>query len=390
MTLVAFGPFVPVVTFTAPVVFAAGMAAFALVLPMKEAFAEDGRPAALGWVRAPGAEGCIGTSALGQAVEARLGKAALVSASRARVSIEGRIAPAEGAAGWRVSLTVADEAGKVLGTRALSKDGADCRAMDEDVILTVALLIDPEAALSAPAGAAAPSAGIGAAPPAAPVSSSAPAAPPATHGLPGGTGTLPATGTPAGSGGAKGPSGAVAAGGGGVSRRWNAALLVGAVAAIGPLPEVGVGAQMRALVTPSPYFAFQIGGSVWAPQSASFGDAGGRFFMALGALSGCPLTGVVREFRYGACLGAEAGILHAGGLGFPLTLQHDDPIVNGTLEGRVVRRVVGPFAGSLGMGLSVPFLRKQYYYLDSGGTEREVFLASPVTGYLDLLVGFDL
>lgn len=372
------------------------MAAFALVLPMKEAFAEDARPAALGWVRAPGAEGCIGTSALGQAVEARLGKAALVSASRARVSIEGRIAPAEGAAGWRVSLTVADEAGKVLGTRALSKDGADCRAMDEDVILTVALLIDPEAALSAPAGSAVPSAGTAAASPAAPAASAAPAAPSTTPGLPGGTGILPttgilpATGTPAGSGGAQGPSGAEAAAGGGVSRRWNAALLVGAVAAIGPLPEVAVGAQMRALVTPSPYFAFQIGGSVWAPQSASFGDAGGRFFMALGALSGCPLTGVVRDFRYAACLGAEAGILHAGGLGFPLTLQHDDPIVNGTLEGRVVRRVVGPFAGSLGMGLSVPFLRKQYYYLDSGGTEREVFLASPVTGYLDLLVGFDL
>jgi hypothetical protein len=349
-------------------------------------------------VRAPGAEGCIGTSALAQAVEARLGKAALVSASRARVSIEGRIAPAEGVAGWRVSLTVADEAGKVLGTRALSKDAADCRAMDEDVILTVALLIDPEAALSAPAGNTAPPAGTGTAAPAA-------ASPATTPGLSGGTGTSPAIGTSPVTGtlpgsarvatsdsgaGAAGRGGREAVGGGGVSRRWNAALLVGAVAGIGSLPEVAVGAQIRALVTPVPFFAFQVGGSVWAPQSASFGDAGGRFFLALGALSACPLTGVVRDFRYAACAGVEAGALHAGGLGFPLTLQHDDPIVNGTLEGRVVRRVVGPFAGSLGIGLSVPFLRKQYYYVDPGGTEKEVFLASPVTGYVDLLVGFDL
>ena len=45
---------------------------------------------------------------------------------------------------------------------------------------------------------------------------------------------------------------------------------------------------------------------------------------------------------------------------------------------------------SAGFGLSVPFLRNRFYYIDLAGREREVFLSSPVVGYLDILGGFEL
>ncbi len=343
-----------------------GLLGVAVALGGGAAAAGEAQPAALGWVRAPGAEACIGTAALARAVEGRLGRAALVSAARAQVSVEGRIAPAEGAAGWRVSLSVADENGKVLGTRTLAKDAADCRAIDEEVILTVALLIDPEAALSPPPGASATP----------PPKTPPPAPPPAASAAPAKAAPPPKDREPPA---AKPPS-----------APWNTAFLVGSVVSFGPLPNVGVGVQVRALVTPVPFFSFQVGGSVWLPQTTSFGNDGGRFFMALGALSGCPLAGVRAGFRYAACAGVEVGGMHAGGFGFPLPVGRDDPLVNGLVEARVVRRIAGAFAASVGAGLSVPFLRQQYYYVDPGGTPREVFLASPLSGHLDLLVGVDL
>lgn len=339
--------------------------AIALALAAGTASADGARPASLGWVRAPGAEGCIGTAALARAVEARLGKSGLASASRAEVSIEGRIAPTEDAAGWQVALTVADDTGKVLGTRALVRQTTDCRSMDEDVILTVALLIDPDAALAPPPDKAPPPATTAPPPLNTPVPVASSPVPP-----------LPVSPSPSVADRPRKP--------------WNAAFLGGPILSFGALPNVGVGLQIRALVTPVPVFAFQVGGSVWAPQTASFGATGGQFFLATGALSACPLTGVARGFRYAACAGAEAGLLHAGGVGFPVQLQRDNPVVNGVLEARVVRAFAGPLAGSLGLGLSVPFLQRQYYYLDSAGAEREVFATSPVTGSVDLLVGFDL
>jgi len=317
------------------------------------------RAAALGWFRAPGAESCIGARALAEAVEARLGGAALAPASRADVSIEGIVDPADGEPGWRVSITVADGAGKVLGTRKLSHAGTDCRAIDEEVSLTIALLIDPDAMLSPPA---ASSERKKPRPPAAEAQevaiwrelASAPA---------------PVKRVPV---------------------PWHAAFLAGPVVSFGALPKVGVGAQIRGLFTPPRFLSFQIGGSVWAPATVSFGPEGTSFFMALGTLSACPLAGLARGFRYAACAGLEVGGIRASGFGFPLAGERERLHVGGVLEGRVVRMLKAPFALSMGFGLSVPFVRNRFYYVDPDGAEREVFVSSPVAAHLDILAGFEL
>lgn len=337
--------------------------AVALAATNGRARAEPPRPAALGWLRAPGAESCIGARALAEAVEARLGRAVLVPPSRAEVSIEGAVAPADGEPGWRVSITVADGAGKVLGTRQLPYAGADCRAIDEEVALTIALLIDPDAALS-PAPASSSSWAKMPRPPAA----AAPA--------------VPAPREPA--------SARVEHVSARVPAPWDVAFLAGPVVSFGALPTVGVGARIRGLFTPPRFGSFQIGGSVWAPSTASFGAEGASFFMAVGTLSACPLAGLALGFRYAACAGVEVGALRAGGFGFPLAAVRHQPLVGGVLEGRVVRRLKGPLSLSVGFGLSVPFVRNRFYYLDPAGAEREVFVSSPVAGHLDVLGGFEL
>ncbi|WP_044965555.1 MULTISPECIES: hypothetical protein [Sorangium] len=75
----------------------------ALVAAERPAAASSGeKTASLSWVRLAGAEACVGARTLAQAVEARLGRAALVSAARADLTIEGRIAPGDAGGGLAV------------------------------------------------------------------------------------------------------------------------------------------------------------------------------------------------------------------------------------------------------------------------------------------------
>lgn len=99
---------------------------------------------ALSWVRLPGAESCIAAPELSTRVEARLGRSAIVSPSAADLSIEGRIERKGGRFHAVVSGTRRD--GTAIGTREL--DGADCRSMDDGLVLVLALMIDPDASLT--------------------------------------------------------------------------------------------------------------------------------------------------------------------------------------------------------------------------------------------------
>lgn len=381
---------------------AALSAAYPLLGAAGVAGAEPARPAALSWVRMPGAEGCIGARALAEFVEQRLGRAALVPMSRADVSVEGRISPVppipppagatDPAAGpqprWRVELVVADAKGVSLGSRHLESDALDCHALDTELAVTIALLVDPEAVLppAAPTGA-----GTG---PGLPLSTPGTSATPG-DGLPLSgptngpgqspwqsttTGRLPPTGTEPGRALAPPPP----------ATSWGVAFLAGPALSIGLLPSASAGAALRAIVTPPRFWPFQVSGVVWAPSAAGFGAEAASFFLATGSLAACPLHTRAGAWRALACAGIEAGEVRAGGFGLEEAYSRGEPIVSGVLQGRVMRRLWGPLTATFGLGLEVPFLRARFYYLDAAGAEREVFLASPLAGSGDLSIGVEL
>lgn len=103
------------------------------------------RTSSLGWVRLPGAEQCIGPQALAEQVEARLGRSVFVPASSADLSVEGRVERVAEPAGWRATIVVSDRAGTPLGERAVPAAGDDCHALDDALVLVIALTIDPDA-----------------------------------------------------------------------------------------------------------------------------------------------------------------------------------------------------------------------------------------------------
>lgn len=95
----------------------------------------------LSLTRARGAESCITAHDLAQRVEARLGRSTFVSASQADLFVDAHIA--KSSPGWRATIAASHANGDKAGLRELSTTQADCRALDDDLVLVVALAIDP-------------------------------------------------------------------------------------------------------------------------------------------------------------------------------------------------------------------------------------------------------
>lgn len=120
------------------------LAVLAVVAGAQPARADDTNPTvSLGLTRAAGAEVCITAHDLAARVEARLGRGTFVSAAQADLFIDARVAPA--GRGWHATVAASRANGSRVGVRELASPGADCHGLDDDLVLVVALVIDPMA-----------------------------------------------------------------------------------------------------------------------------------------------------------------------------------------------------------------------------------------------------
>jgi hypothetical protein len=316
------------------------------------------RTSSLAWVRLPGAEACIDMRSLAEAVERRLGRPAFVPPTRGDLAIEARIAPVQGADGWRATILVVDAKGHSLGQRELQSDRPDCRSIDEELELVMALLIDPSAALAPPVAPAPPALLTMPVTLAPPVAVAAPTCPP--------------------------PPPAPAA-------RWRGGAEAGPVAGLGVLPSsVGVGLQIRAHVAPPRGPSFELGGALWLDSTVRTSHAEPAFSLAYGWLSVCPVDVDVRGSMLTACLGAQLGSLSVGAPALPAAYHQEQRVFSLTAEGRFRRRLVGPLFVGFGLGLAVPTVRDRFYSTDGAGTRHDVFQPAPIAALLDLGLGLEL
>jgi hypothetical protein len=330
----------------------------ALGLVAANAQAAPARSSSLGWVRGAGADDCIGTRALAEAVEIRIGRQVFVSAARADVAVEGQIE--RGPAGaWRATIAIAGEGGRVLGTRELLREAASCRELDEQLALVIAVMIDPDAAIHAP-----PLPVVAPPPPVAP----APIAPRELAPMPM---PIPYVAPPA-------------------PEPWRAGLHVGVAASIGLLPNVGVGLALRGRVKPPGFPALELGATIWSANQAESGGVGARFTLVEGLAAACPLATSAAGFELGACLGVRAGAMHSGGFGFALVEDSERPTFGLTLDGRVRRRIAGPLVLAIGPGLLVPIVRDRFFFTGATGEKLEVFRMAPLIGILEATLGVEL
>ncbi len=303
------------------------------------------KTSSLSWTRLEGAQGCIGTRDLARAVEAILGHPVFVSASQAELSIEGRAESRPGG-GFRVVLSASNRSGELLGSRELSTDERDCGAINEPVALAIALMVDPDAALSSE-----PSAEPKPPPPVREpepkvIEKRVPVYVPVRVEQPAPK-TLPI---------------------------WQGDLFAAVAVGAGYLPRPSVAAVAGASLEAPHFVPLEATLTVFLPQEQKAArGATVSFFLARGGLLVCPLAKRGETFVARLCGGAEAGLITAAGEGF----DADGAGVRGQLalsaRARLSARIVGPLAVTGAAAASAPLGRERFVYHEATGAKVELF-----------------
>lgn len=318
---------------------------FATILALVVALALLARPSgaelttsALSWVRLPGSESCISTQELGARVEKHLGRSVLVSPSVADVSLEGRVEPtasaSSGARKYRVVIGGARRDGTLIGTRELVSPGADCRALDDGLVLVVALMIDP-AALS----------------PVRPDLSAAPLPFPreimrevvherVVHEIE----RVKVESPP-----------------------WLVEASVGGVAAVERVPGTAPGLVVAVRAGPSRLVAFQMSLGVVPSGELSVGSRSVDFTILEGGFAYCPAVALTRHVEIGGCAGLRIGAVRSHGRGFGNDLDVDRGLADLALGPQLEITLAGPVFATASANALVRLLRLETTMTDAVG-----------------------
>lgn len=314
---------------------------------------EPPKPSSLSWVRLEGAESCIATQALARAVETRLGHAVFVSPSEAELSVEGSVGPVLGPVKWRASVVLRGRDGAMMGTRTIESAEAGCGTLDDKLALAIAIMIDPEGALTKHDPPPPP-------PPPKVVEHTVYVPVPVPAPVP-----APAPPRPT----------------------WHLEPQAGVGLYLGFTPQIGFGVFGAANVaTPIPYVAFRVAGHFVVPNGIAVGAGRAEAWAALGSASYCPLFGEAGRVSSYLCVGGSAGLFHASGEGMPSTRSGSLPLLAAVVDGSASVRLVGPLTAGANASLGVSILRGRVAYTDASGAETEVY----ATGLLSFSGGLFL
>lgn len=342
---------------TAPTACAALVAA---QLAASSAGAAEAKTSSLSWIRLAGADTCIATQPLARAVEERLHRPVFVSAARADLSVEGRIEKRRG--GWHAVVTVRDDRGTTLGTRELDRTDGSCDELTEPLVLAIALMIDPEAAMRPREATPPASVPVETPKPNEEPKPAAPPPPPPKEESP------PPPPSPA-------------------PRPWRFDGEADGTIQQGLAPEPALGAGVEAILYP-PGLPIGLRGytTLFLPTSITKDGARASFDMLYAGGALCPtLEGRVRVM---GCLGGQLGLLRpraeTTGRGIGEDLQ---PILNAMAEARLHAAVVGPFGIAMGVGGGIPIVRPEVDFRRTSGATDVLHKSNAFVISADLGVG---
>jgi hypothetical protein len=311
--------------------------------------------------------GCIQAGPLARAVEERLGRT--VFGPEPEFLVDGVLERAS-PSGWKARLSLVDARGTVLGSREVSTGEEACPAIEPRLLLVMALMIDPSAALVGPAPEGRPPEPPEpvSPPPAEPPPAEPPPAPPVAQVEPAPEPVRLALETPAPHPG----------------RSAFTAALTGAVGTgFGVVPGIA-GTHWSApgawswlvRMTLSPYEFYSKDGGLLS--LVRLGGETGVCSAPVGrgpwALSGCGTAAFTLVFAYSQ--GYEQGRL--------------EPLVRGDVgaRARLERTLAGNMSLHVGLGVGYGWLRPTVRLLKPDGTAEDVRLGGPVQASVDLGMSF--
>ena len=309
----------------------------------------DAKTSALSWVRLPGTESCIPTAELGARIEKHLGRSVLVSPSVADISIEGRVEKV--GSKFRAVVGGTKRDGTRIGTRDMTSTGADCRALDDGLVLVIALMIDPDA-LSPHRDEAAP----------------LPPPPVVTHEIIR-EHVIEIDHVPAES-----PS-------------WRTEASLRGAAEFERIPGVAPGVMLAFRAGPTRLAAFQISVGVVPGGALNVGSPSVGYTMLEGGLAWCPSRALGSRFAIGGCAGLRFGDVHASGSGFTTSRDVDRGFADLALGPELAVDVAGPVYVVASANALVHFVREQTLANDGNGQPYELAKTGLVGGEIGIGIG---
>lgn len=308
---------------------------------------KQARTSSLSWVRLEGAEGCVASAALAQAVEARLARDVFVSAADAGLAVEGRV-ERDGEI-WRAHIEVVDAEGHRLGERSLESAEASCDQLGEMAAVTIALMIDP---LTAPEPEPEPD------PEPRPdpepevivrtVEVPVPAEPDPGHG-------------------------------------WRFEVDATLVGSVGLVPTPMIGGQSTIILRAPNFVPVAVEGALFPFSRAETAIGHADFLEVHAGLQICPLWVRENGLALHGCIGADAGAMIV--VGGDLQIEEAERLIgqaHAALRGHW--DVVGPLTIRAAIHLLVPF-RHDAWITRAGGVATQVYAPEPVAAMIDLGVG---
>ncbi|HEX7478134.1 MAG TPA: hypothetical protein VF331_10035 [Polyangiales bacterium] len=108
------------------------------------------QPAALSWVRGPGAHECASARELADEVEQQLGHEVFVAPAQAGIAVEGFIDANADPAGYTVRFGLVEHAESISAERVLVLPPVSCHLLDPLLSFVLAAMLDPDAPLLPP------------------------------------------------------------------------------------------------------------------------------------------------------------------------------------------------------------------------------------------------
>jgi hypothetical protein len=304
-------------------------------------------PSALSWTRSTGADSCPSGPDVAKAVEARLGRQALVPTAQAELVVEAYV-ERNAELGFRVVMKlVRGEA--VIGRREIETTEPDCSGVVEKAALAIALMIDPETPLTPP-------------PPPQPDAAPMPQPlPPKKQAALVTEKASPATTTVT------------------ARRPWQGDLELAVGIGTGLMPNLAPGLFARGRAIPPDYpFAVELEGAYFPRQSLEAEPGkGGKFTLLLAGASLCSRPPRWTRLSGSACAGALVGSIVGEGYGFDNSPKFQAWAFVLAARGRLWFRPTPGFALLIGPDLQLPLKRDDFTTRRPPETTR-LFRMSPV------------
>jgi hypothetical protein len=270
----------------------------------------------LDWVRLAGAESCASSAELVAAVEKRLGREVFTIATKSDLAIEGRVERTKST--WRATI-VSRADGKTLGTRVVDSAESSCRALDEAIVLVLAVTIDPDGEAVPPPD-----------PPPPPKPTYVTVVKHVRHDV-----VVPVE----------------------KASEWRADIRLSATGAVGVLPGFAPGARLSGMFEHRAFVPVELDARVLAGASDD-ADRSTAFNHFSGGVAICP--GLGRRLRGEACAGGNLALLRARGAGFDVDYDRTLFLPSAFLRARGLVTVAGPLFCFLGIEAAAALVRARF------------------------------